>query len=277
MNSEAGKRIFDVHCHLALSDDECDLFEIPARDEFDRWIEKQELAGQDAVRTAVAPPTCYAWPGGCADTSRLNDLVHAFQAANPASCPVSFGVVEPHHGEAALYEIDRLAIDLGMKGVMWQHRMHGVYADMPAMFDMVARAAGNGLVPLFHVTALSGNEALWRVWRLAEAFPDVPMIGLGAVSNFEQRELIAASAERAPNLLYELSGMQESRDIENLVRHLGPSRLIYGSGAHDRRNAVPFSTHFEIVSMANISPSARDEILWGNAMRVLKIDLPEMA
>jgi predicted TIM-barrel fold metal-dependent hydrolase len=247
-------QVFDFHHHLALSEDECDLFEVPERPDFDRWLSvRTERPAPGDRRRVVMPPTYYAMPGGLEDTRRLNDLVFAAQMTDRAGCPAAFAVVEPHHGEAALEEIDRVANELGMTGLVWRHRAHGVFADVPIMARFVERAAERALLPVFHVTPRSGNEALWRVWHLAEQFPDVPMVALGALSGWDQVEQIVAGPQRAPNLRYELSELAEGpRVLERLLSALGPDRLLYGSGAHNRRDAEAYADAHTLIEQGDL-------------------------
>jgi predicted TIM-barrel fold metal-dependent hydrolase len=267
-------RVFDFHVHLGLAADESDLFEVPPRAGFERWLTGWARPGADGGRRHVLmPPTFYAWPNGLEDTRRLNDLVFAAQRADRRACPAAFGVVEPHHGEAALDEIDRVANELGMTGLVWRHRGHGVFADVPIMAKFVARAAERALLPVFHVTPRSGNEALWRVWRLAEQFPDVPMVALGALSSWDQVEQIVSNPGRAPNLRYETSEMSEGpRVLDRLVVALGAERLLYGSGVHNLRDAEVYASAHAAIAGSDLPPRTKERILWRNASELLRLE-----
>jgi predicted TIM-barrel fold metal-dependent hydrolase len=268
-------RVFDIHVHFGLGGDEFELLEVPARADFARRVDAYlaELpGGVEGANGALLPPMYYALPGGVEDTRRLNDLVAAVRAAAPGRFPAAFGVVEPHHAEAALAEIDRIAGELGLAGLVFSHRAHGAIADVAITLRCVERAAARGLLPMLHATPFSGNEALWRVWRVAEMFADVPIVALGALSNFDQTEQILANPERAPNLRYDTSGVLGSFGrFERLAERLGPHRLVYGSGAHDRRAAARAGRQFIAILESALPEDVKVQILWGNAAALLKL------
>ena len=166
---------------------------------------------------------------------RLNDLVHAVQQSRKANTPAAFGVVEPHHGDAALPEIDRIADELKMAGLVWRHQNTACSQNVPVMTRFVARAAERGLLPMLHVTPLSGNETLWRVWHLAEQFPQVPMVALGAFSNWDQAGEAANPELRTESALRHVGSCKRARITWCVAARLGPDRLVFGSGATARR------------------------------------------
>jgi predicted TIM-barrel fold metal-dependent hydrolase len=256
-------RVFDFHTHVGLGHDECDLFEVPGRDRFDAWLAAQPRPATEAV---ALPPGFYAWPNGLEDTARLNDLMAAWRAQG--GCVAAFGVVEPHHGDAALAEIDRIAA-IGLQGIAWRHRGHGVFADVPVMERFVARAARHNLVLALHASRHSGNEALWRLWGLAEACPGARFVALGAVADFEQQEELLASARRAPNLRYDLTGLRGRHELKRLVDTFGAERLLFGTGAHDTGEALAVAGHARLVTEAAIPDTAKEQILWRNAAVLL--------
>lgn len=260
-------RTIDIHCHIGLSHDECDLFTVPPYAGFDRWIAAGSAPGE--VEAVAMPPTFYALPDGLGDTARLNDLMAAWRV-NTHRCVAAFGVVEPHHGDDALPEIDRIAA-LGLKGIVWRHRAHGVFADVPVMARFAERAATLGLVLALHASRHSGNEAIWRLWYLAEAFPAVTFVALGAFGDFEQQEEILNNAGRAPNLRYDLSDLRSGHDLKRLVDVLGADRLLYGTGAHDVGAAREAGRHRRLVLATPVPDAAKERILWRNAVELLAL------
>ena len=259
-------RVIDIHRHIGLAHDECDLFEVPPRDGFDRWI--ASAPADDGVESLAMPPTFYALPNGLEDTARLNDLMAAWRRARAPGCVAAFGVVEPHHGDAALPEVDRVAA-LGLKGLAWRHRAHGVFADVPVMARFVERAAAHNLVLALHASGHSGNEAIWRLWYLAEEFPSAVFVALGAFGDFEQQEEILNNANRAPNLRYDLADLRGAHDLKRLVGALGAHRLLFGAGAHDAGAARVAASHHRLVLESPVSDAAKEQILWRNAAALL--------
>jgi predicted TIM-barrel fold metal-dependent hydrolase len=260
----------DLHRHLLFGDDPDDLALVPARADFDSWIDRRLAADGADTRDVVLPPSIYAMPEGLADTRRLNDLVSA--AAIKIGAVAAFATVEPQQGDASLAEIDRVAKELKMSGLVWRHRLQGVYADVPVMRRFAARATEHGLVLMLHAGG-GENEALFRVWALAEAFPETRFVVLGALSDYDQRREIIASPSRAPNIAYEMSRMSFHADFRPLMETLGIERLLYGSG---RPLGASSAAELEDVGLcldaANLTPGERDQVLRGNAARLLGLE-----
>jgi predicted TIM-barrel fold metal-dependent hydrolase len=266
--------MIDIHRRIVPDVAEDALFRVPERGDFTSWIAATPLTADKKENThyAVLPPAFYALSQGLADTRRLNDLMRAVRTANGGHAPAAFGIVEPHHGEAALEEIDRIAGELRLTGIVWRHRAHGVYADVPIMTKFVARAAERGLVPMMYASPGSMNESLWRVWNLAEQFPSVPMIALGALADWEHLQQIMATPERAANVHYDTSDFfGEPDDLAAVAKRLGAHRLVYGGGGC---GAAPKLDHDfgDRLAQSALADDVKRAILSGNARRLLRLD-----
>jgi predicted TIM-barrel fold metal-dependent hydrolase len=260
----------DIHRHLLLGDDPGDLALVPARADFESWIDARLGAESSETRDVVLPPSIYAMPEGLADTRRLNDLVAA--AAARIGAIAAFATVEPQQGDTSLEEIDRIAKDLKMVGLAWRHRLQGVYADVPVMHRFVARAAEHGLTLMLHAGG-GENEALFRVWALAEAFPQSRFIVVGALSDYDQRRQIIASPSRAPNIAYEMSRMSFHADFRPLTETLGIERLLYGSGRPLGPSAAAELADVGLcLDGAKLTDEQRDLVMRGNAARLLGLE-----
>jgi predicted TIM-barrel fold metal-dependent hydrolase len=262
----------DIHAHVAVTADEHSLFRVPQRPDFERWIAaSKDVAARGECRIALQPPPYYVLTEGIEDTRRLNDLTHALKQALGARAPVAFGTVEPHHGEAVgLAEIDRLA-KLKFAGVAWRHRANGAFVDSPITQALVRRAHEQGLVPVLHGAPRSGNEAIWRAWALAERFPSINLIVLGALSSWDQQTAILAEPKRAPNVVYDVSGMWgEPETLVAIAERLGAERLLFGSGAHCDE-ALDAERLAQRIQKSAIPDALKRAVLWGNAARVLKL------
>jgi len=270
-------KIFDIHHHFACGTGELGLFRVPRREDFAGWIQSCAALPLAAdSRIALQPPPYYVLTQGLEDTRRLNDLTRAVADAMgapvPALAPVVLGTVEPHHGEAALEEIDRMARELRFAGIAWRHRAHGTFVDGPIMSKYVARAADNGLVPLLHAMPRSGNEALWRVWRLAEQFPSVPIVVVGALASWDQTQAILAEPNRAKNIIYDTSSVANGPDaLLPLAERLGPERLVFGSGAHCDEPLDAAQPAGEL-TRSNLPAPLQRAILWDNAAKLFNLE-----
>jgi predicted TIM-barrel fold metal-dependent hydrolase len=263
----------DIHRHIALGAEEHSLFRVPQRADFARWVTaSRDLATGGECRLALQPPPYFVLTNGLEDVRRLNDLTYALKQALGARAPVAFGTVEPHHGDAGLPEIDRIARELKFTGVAWRHRANGAFVDAPAMQAFVKRAHEHGLVPVLHGAPRSGNEAIWRVWRLAEQFPSITMVVLGALASWDQQSAILAEPKRAPNVVYDITGMWgEPETLVAVAERLGAERLLFGSGAHcdEPLDSERLARRIE---KSEIPDALKRAVLWGNAARVLKLE-----
>ena len=268
-------QVFDVHRHFDHPPADEALFRVPPRAEHVEFAEGvAAMSGPrrlDEVFVAVHPPSYYVLTEGIEATRRLNDLAHSVAEVHGAGV-VPVGTVEPHHGEAALAEIDRVALELGLTALGWRPRAQGVFADAPTMTSLVARAADRGLVPMVHASAGSGNEALWRVWRLAERFPSVPIVVLGALSDWDQKQEVLAQPDRASNVVYDLTGFfGEAEDIEGVAARLGAERLVFGSGAGCDL-LVDGDRAARVVADSALAEPLKRAVLWDNAARLFGLE-----
>lgn len=254
----------DLHQHLGLGRGEFDLIEIPDEDAFAGWLDHAAATMPrlpHGCARALLPPIYFQSAGGAEDVRRLNDLMLAAAARPELSAVAAFGVVEPHHGEAAFAELDRIA-RLGLDGVVFSPRAQGVFANTPELVALVKHAATRGLLTLVHATPRSGNETLWRIRDLAEQCAPAPIVALGALGDWET--VLAVTAGESPrNLHYDTAGIAVAA-VAGLVKRLTTERLLYGSGAHDAARAAlvgPLQQHLA----EELGPA----ILRDNALRLL--------
>jgi predicted TIM-barrel fold metal-dependent hydrolase len=131
--------------------------------------------------------------------------------------------------------------------------------------------ADNGLVPLVHAMPRSGNEALWRLWHLAEQFPSVPMVAVGALATWDQQQAILAEPGRAKNIVYDTSGLANGAEsLLALAECLGPERLVFGSGAHcdEPLDAAHLA---EELAQSRLPEPLKRAVLWDNAARLFNL------
>jgi hypothetical protein len=268
--NHAAPRAIDVHGHLGPGDDENALFTVPGYDEFEAWLAGYALPpGAPGILTA---PAFYAYPGGLADSRRLNDLLAAVVRAQPGHFLGFCGTVEPHFGNAGFEEVDRLATLPGCVGVVWRPKAHGAFADATTLVNLVRRAASHGLVPMVHASPRSANEALWRVWNLAEACPGVRIVALGALEGWDQGEQVLANAGRAPHLLYDTTGVAHGNaGLRRFVAALGAGRLLFGTGALTPRDAEETAVAHEAIAGGGLSGDDVERVLWRNAAGLFRL------
>lgn len=255
----------DVHRHVGMGVGEYDLFTVPRAGEIAAWVPQWAASeGADGGAAILSPPPYYKLTNGLEDTRRLNDMMAALVDEGGDNAVAACGTVEPHHGDAALPEIDRMARELGLKGVVWRHRAQGIYADHPVMYRFVARALDNGLVPMVHAT-LSTNETLWRYKKMADRFADHRIIVLGALYEWDQKLEILAEPEAAPNLIYDTAQVTAPSIIEEMVEILGDHRIVFGSGFEYRPGPQALADSARAIEQAKLSDEARRKVMAGNA------------
>jgi predicted TIM-barrel fold metal-dependent hydrolase len=252
----------DVHRHVGLGETEFDLFTVPAASERAGWVASLD-AGEGAA--ILSPPAYYKLTNGLEDTRRLNDLMAEIAAQGAGNAVAACGTVEPHHGDIALEEIDRMARELKLKGIVWRHRAQGIYSDHPIMIRFVARALDQGLVPMVHAT-LATNEVMWRYRRLADKFAPHPIIVLGALYEWDQKLEILAEPEAAINLIYDTAQVTAPSIIQEMVETLGDHRLVFGSGFEYRPSPAAAAGTTKAILEANLSDEAQQKVLRDNAI-----------
>jgi predicted TIM-barrel fold metal-dependent hydrolase len=262
----------DVHRHVGLGATEYDLFAVPLAGELSAWVAQwRASADAPAAPAILSPPPYYKLTNGLADTRRLNDLMAALVAEGGDNAVAACGTVEPHHGDAALPEIDRMARELDLKGVVWRHRAQGIYADHPVMDRFVARALDNGLVPMMHAT-LSTNETLWRYRKMADKFAGHRIVVLGALYEWDQKLEILAEPDAAPNLIYDTAQVTAPSIIEEMVEILGEHRLVFGSGFEYRPGPLALADSARAIEQARLSDEARRKVMAGNAAALFGLE-----
>ena len=265
----------DVHRHVGLGVTEYDMFDVPPADETAGWVSQWAASdGGTGDAAILSPPPYYKLTNGLEDTRRLNDLMAELVAKGGDTAVAACGTVEPHHGDAALPEIDRMARELGLKGVVWRHRAQGIYADHPVMYRFVARALDQGLVPMVHST-LSTNETLWRYKRMADKFVGHAVVVLGALYEWDQKLEILAEPEAAPNLIYDTAQVTAPSIIEEMVEILGEHRLVFGSGFEYRPGPLALTNASRPILQAKLSDEARGKVMVGNAAALFGLEEAE--
>ena len=261
--------VIDIHQHIGLGHHEADLMVVPSRDEFSSWsdLALAHCEAKDRYR-ALLPPTFYQTAAGINDVRRLNDLMDLLSTRKDRGVVGSFGIVEPHHGSAALDEIGRIAKS-NLKGIVFSPRTQGVYADTPEIIALTQHAGEHGLTVMIHATAASSNEPLWRIWNLATSCKDVSMVALGAFASWDNIQAILANPDTAPNLKYDTAGLH-ALPISFVTQKLGADRLLYGSGAHDTAAAGGLSSG-SLPPFEDLESELRHRILYRNAEHFLNL------
>lgn len=273
-------RVFDVHQHVgavAIHADDSGagdtVFSHTASSDADRRREIMRSFG--VTQAALAPSLQYEHPEGWRDTVRLNDAVAAYTRSAPADFPVTFGTTDLLSGAAnCLAEIDRLAGELAMSGVMWHHRYQGMFLDDKRMHPLLDRAGERGLVVVLHLFADSAMEAPDALERLASAHPDLTLLTLDAFTAFAQIKALLPVLERHQNIVLDTAGVFPlGRPVDMVVAAIGHERLVFGSDMYARPKMWNYPAGLlEVCTSEELTDTQREAILYGNAARLFSLD-----
>lgn len=171
--------------------------------------------------------------------------------------------------DACLAELDR-ALSAGLWGIMFHHRFAGKVIDHGSMWPILEQASRLDVPVLVHCLAESTLEALWRLERLAEEFPDVAFLALDALSSPSNAQWSVQIARRRPNIWFDTAVMCPVPSlIGPFTEAVGPDRLVYGSDLYVDPPTYYFpGSLFEILA-APVDDATKRAILAGNARRLL--------
>jgi predicted TIM-barrel fold metal-dependent hydrolase len=178
--------------------------------------------------------------------------------------------VDPHQGDRALRELERAITELGLRG-LFLHPWEEIFRTNAPDIDGLMQVCAAQDVPVIVASGYPWVSEAAQVGDLARRHPDVTIVmthggqinisGLGQFDAFE-------ALRRNPNLCIETSGVYRQDFILDVVRELGPERVLFGS------NSPRMDTRLEVarVKRADVDEPARQLMLDGNARRVFRLD-----
>ena len=268
------ERVFDIHQHVGLltvsGHLEPGTTTIDIDDDYRRRVAVMDRFG--VTKGAIMPALQYERPRGQMDTCCINDLMAEYRRRHAERFPVALGTVEPLHGEkAGVAELERMAGELRLDGVVWHHRFQGTFIADWRMRPFLRKAETLGLPAFIHLFAESTMEAPWGLEALAEEFPGVPFVAIDAFSGHTQSRYMLSLGRRFLNILFETAALFPlGRLIEEFVGALGSERILYGSDLYVDPLMYNVPHVLEEIRAAAISPRDRENILWNNACRLFR-------
>jgi uncharacterized protein len=189
-----------------------------------------------------------------------------------------FGSVDPHKGDAAVAEVERIA-ESGLQGVKFHPSLQAFAPDDPGYWPIFAACQEHGLIALFH-TGTSGIGAGQpggqgirldyaqpiRLDPVAAAHPDLTIVA----AHFGwpwQMELIAIALHKT-NVYIDISGWSPRRippEVISEMRGRLSGRFLWGSD-------FPFLTPERCLAEfdgLDIPADVADQVRYGNAARIL--------
>lgn len=236
------------------------------------------LDGQGIERAVVLPVSPFV----------SNDTVSEAVETSPDR-PVGFASVLPNLGGYALEELEHAVKNLGLKGLKLHPPMQGFSLQDPKVWRCIRRAGELGVPVFLHcllgdysALAFRSEPAPWLVRAqdyalLPHVCPDTTLIyaHLGGLFGFEEIVRCASFPNVYLETSYSLPQITERYPIERYIEAIGSKKFIFGS------DYVPGMTpeehwprpQIEAIERLEVSEEAKANILYGNACRILEIEM----
>lgn len=278
-------RIFDIHQHVGSTGDALGI--ITEGQQSGAAMSDPEAANRIAFMDDVGITQSVAIPGhhynraeGIRATMAENDAIARYRDANPERFPIAVGIVEPLDHAAALDEVVRIATELRLQAISFHNEYQGVSMDSPWMMKIYEKMFDHGLVPLIHASNVVLQESLWRLGKVARAFPDQTIVALEPLYTIENIPECAFIADVAPNILFDTASCPNIELAIGLAIEIGTDRLAFGSQYYS--STVPYGSKpimprgklaaLNLIASERLNNDQKAAILGGNARRVFGLD-----
>ena len=289
MASEVGRPVaIDVHVHPSTRE-----FLVEAMGPFQQAVERHfhttipvrsvdEMA--DELRSEGVMAVLLAWDAesGTGLPPVTNDFVAGCVEAHP-DVFLGFASVDPHKGRAALAELRRAVVDLGLRGLKLHPSAQDFSPDDRRHYDLYAACAELEIPVLFHTgttgvgAGLPGGGGVKLGYSrpilldaVAADFPELQIVG--AHPSYPWQDEMLAVAQHKTNVWVDLSGWSPrlwSPALRDAVLGWLQDRALFGTD-------YPFITHakWRKAFLAH-EPSGEvvEKVLRGNAARLLGLEL----
>ena len=174
----------------------------------------------------------------------------------------------PNYERAVIVDIERVLSGKLFRGIKI-HAGECTLADY--VVDPVLKVAGKYKVPC--LIDLAGNYAVAR--RMAEGFPQTRLIvahmGKYLSTDKGQIDRFIGLAERCGNVFLDVSGVVLVEMIEQAVRRIGSTRLLWGTdGPHEKPDTAGFAREeLDKIVQLKIGREDKDNILGQTALKLL--------
>jgi len=268
-------RIFDVHQHLPEHIPNIQTEQALIQRDLDyrlRVMDKHRIQAG-----AIMASLLYDRPNGVADTRRMNDYVAWYRDRHRDRFPVGIGTVEPIHGlEQGLLEINRIATELKLDGLVWHNHFAGMALDHYRMVAFVNALGDLGLPAFVHVREPYEHETPTRLENLAQRAPATAIVAMGVMTGAQRLGELHGVGERCPNVVFETSLVWPLNNwIDRFVEFFGSQRVIFGTDLH--YHEAPSYRHppglADVLESDKLTDDDRENILWANAARLFPLPL----
>lgn len=212
-----------------------------------------------------------------------NDYIADIQKKYPKQF-MAFGSVDPWKGKAALREITRCVEELGVRGLKFMPNMQAFFPNDERFYPMWELAQKLGLVVLIHSgttgvgaghpggggVKLKYSRPIPYIDDVAADFPEMNIIMAHPAWPWQEEQL--AMLVHKPNVYMDLSGWSPKYFQPSLVQYannLIQDKVLFGS---DYPVIMP-DRWLQDFETAGFKDEVRENILYGNAARLLGIEL----
>jgi predicted TIM-barrel fold metal-dependent hydrolase len=211
-----------------------------------------------------------------------NDYIAELQKRFPRQF-IGFGSVDPWKGKAALREVERLAIDLKLRGLKFHPQQQEFFPNNRRFYPLWDVAQGLGLTVLFHTgttgvgagkpggggTKLKYARPIPYIDDVAADFPDLTIIM--AHPSFPWQDEQLAMLVHKPNVYMDLSGWSPKYFSPLLVQYaktIAQDKVMFGSDYP----VISPERWLQDFDGLDFSEDVRRKVLIENARRVLKLE-----
>jgi len=132
---------FDIHQHVESADSSYSDSASPASIIEKDFAARTRIMDENGIEKSVMlAGTQYRKTNGIENTKKVNDLVAEYVAKHSDRFPIGVGTVEVSHGDASLKELDRVARELKLRGIVWHHAHAGTQINHAFMRPLLKRS-----------------------------------------------------------------------------------------------------------------------------------------
>lgn len=190
---------------------------------------------------------------------------------------IPFCTVTPMHGQFAVDEMKRCA-EMGAKGIKLYPPGHGFYPlDSPLMDPIMTEAQRLGLVVLTHSDFNTKICTPFHAARLAERFPEVPLIVAHFGEDPDVCHWVPDIVERTPNVILDTSCTPDIPESIYIlpIEKIGAERVAFGSDTPTVSPEVNLTKLKVAEELYGLTENAKRNILGLTAARILRLDVEQ--
>jgi len=247
--------IIDTHCHLAMGTGA--LF----RDMLSPSRLRDELQARGVEKAVVF--TADGFWGDCRESNdRLAEQTRQFR-----DFFIPWATVHPYNGQAAIEELRRSVLDLGMRGLKLHSWLQGFSVSGPSMYTMVEESIKLNIPITFHDGSPPYSSSL-QIANLAKLYPEATIILAHSGLREMWRDALLA-AQELENIWLGFPGPTLA-GMQMIVDTIGADRIIYGSdGGVGHPSSISYA--LRIIDELRLGSADKAKILGLNAARLLRI------